>query len=101
MVDLTHESTPSGYARRDPSADLLWLTQRTKVNPWEGRASSEHGPDSKNDPGERPSEATPALAVPMIGQADTLRLESTQDQELLNPFEKLIEHQLQLDLGGI
>jgi hypothetical protein len=95
MLESLNESTGSNYAKRDGSADRLWLTQRTKVNPWDHRTPSD---DASEQPGEpSPNDDQMALATPlapMISQADTLRLETHRGDEVINPFERLIEHQL-------
>jgi hypothetical protein len=96
MLETLHDSTGTNYAKRDGSADRLWLTQRTKVNPWDRRATSDEQSARSDEPA--PDEGQPAAAqpaAPMISQADSLRLETGRAGAVSNPFERLIEHQLQ------
>jgi hypothetical protein len=87
MPDPTNESTGVNYAKRDASAERLWLTQRTKANPWEHRASSEEDAPAGNQGQPAETQGRPP-AAPMIPQKDSLALEAP----LENPFEVLIKH---------
>src|SRR4051794_11336868 len=94
MPDPTNDSTGVNYAKRDASAERLWLTQRTKANPWDHRAQSdEDAPEGKQgQEGAAQADGRP-LKPPMISQQDTLALDDSRDHPLENPFEVLIEHQ--------
>lgn len=91
MPDLTNESTGVNYAKRDASAERLWLTQRTKVNPWDHRTPSDDdgGPADRGtgNPGK-----DHAPAAPMISQVDTLALDGNGEDPPPNPFEVLLKH---------
>lgn len=89
MVDPVFESTGANYAKRDESADRLWLAQRTRVNARNARQSNEQGGDRRND--EQPGKPSGTSAGPMISQKDTLTLESIQEETFQNPFESLLE----------
>lgn len=99
MLDPMNESTGTNYAKRDGASDLLWTTQRSKVNPWEHRGQSDSDGQEHSRGRERPAPAG-TDASPMIGQHDTLKLDPGVPDEVPNPFEKLIEHQLQVRLPG-
>lgn len=94
MPDVTNESTGVNYAKRDASAERLWLTQRTKANPWEHRTSTdeEEQPGKQGQGGPADAEARPQPG-PMISQEDTLKLDGSREAPLENPFEVLIRHQ--------
>ena len=95
MPDPAHESTGVNYAKKDASAERLWLTQRTKANPWDQqRASSDEDQPSGQPPADGSSEANAGfIKTPMISQQDTLALDASRETPLENPFEALIEHQ--------
>jgi len=96
MVDAVNESTSANYARRDAQADRLWLSQRTKVNPW-GRQASEQGDSEEREPDAEP-EQKPAKpgTVTLIAQDDTLALHQSQPStEVYNPFARLLGHNKQ------
>ena len=94
MPDPTNDSTGVNYARKDASAERLWLTQRTKANPWDHRAQSDEDdvPQGKPQAGDAKPEA-PSHKAPMISQEDTAAFQ--REAPLENPFESLIEHRRQ------
>ncbi|MDB5099666.1 MAG: hypothetical protein JWM80_4087 [Cyanobacteria bacterium RYN_339] len=94
MPDLANESTGVNYAKKDASAERLWLTQRTKANPWDHRTESDDDApaDQQGQQDQAQAEGRPAKG-PMISQKDTLALEDSREAPLENPFEALIEHQ--------
>jgi hypothetical protein len=99
MTDPTNESTRANYAQQDGSARRLWETQRRKANPWEHRGQQLAGDEaeaaSPDDPaGTASPEAEPDTLIP---QQDRLRLHRP-NQQVENPFERLIEHTLQVKL---
>ena len=99
MLDPVNETTGAKLAKRDSSAGRLWTTQRTQVNPWDERAPSHESAQERDEPKENSAQGvSPALATPMISQEDTLAIEGGREQEVFNPFERLIEHQLHLRL---
>lgn len=99
MPDPTNESTRAGYAQQDANARLLWQSQRNKANPWEHRGSQLEGeeqPAAPSAPEAGAKEADEAEAT-LISQQDRLRLHRPNHQ-VENPFERLIEHTLQVKL---
>ncbi|MEB3328870.1 MAG: hypothetical protein VKQ33_06525 [Candidatus Sericytochromatia bacterium] len=89
MLEPTNELSPRNYSREDESARRLWLTQRTKANPWEGRRppdEEEERPDSED--GEVPA-AAPVPQPAVISQTDALRLERSSEGPA-DPFAALI-----------
>jgi hypothetical protein len=93
MLEPTNELTPRNYSREDESARRLWLTQRTKANPWEGRRPpDEETPDAAPEVRDAvPVEAQAGVAV--ISQTDALLLEASKEA-LSDPFASLIVKRL-------
>jgi hypothetical protein len=93
MLEPTNELTPRNYSREDESARRLWLTQRTKANPWEGRR-----PPDEDNPGaasevREPASEVPETAAAVIPQTDALLLEASKEA-LSDPFASLIVKRL-------
>jgi hypothetical protein len=99
MTDPMNESTRANYAQQDGSARRLWDTQRRKANPWEHRGQQLDGDEAQAPSTEEQGAQAKADAEPdtLIPQQDRLRLHRP-NQEVENPFERLIEHTLHVKL---
>ena len=100
MLDPASDAKRSTYSREDDSTRRLWLTQRTKANPWDHRtpnpeeeAAGQPQPQAPASPGRTPEPGPPTL----IAQADRLSLNPVGPQPIDNPFASLIINRLGLD----
>ena len=99
MLDSTGDAKRSNYSREDDSARRLWLTQRTKANPWDHRASNPEEDDTRSPQVREIAARAPEQAVPnLIAQTDRLSLEAGYNQPMENPFAKLILSRLNGDV---
>ena len=93
MLDRSQDIKQRNYAREDESARRLWLTQRLKANPWEGRASREEEdegePDGQRRQGQSDGQEQPQPAL--IEQGDELSLERDVDTPPPDPFGRLMD----------
>jgi len=101
MLESASDAKPSNYSRGDESARRLWLTQRTKANPWDQRTPNPEeesaGNTAKGD-GQALQARTPDPAAPtLISQTDRLSLHPLGPQPIENPFASLIVNRLGLD----
>lgn len=92
MLEPSGDAKRSAYSREDDSARRLWLTQRTKANPWEHRTK-----DPEDDEAQAPLVREIAATAPeppprtTIGQTDRLKLEASLGTQIVeNPFAKLV-----------
>lgn len=98
MLEPTGDAKRSNYSREDDSARRLWLTQRTKANPWEHRSSNPEeeetrSPQVREIAGRKPEPAP----LTLIAQTDRLSLQPLGPQPIENPFASLIVNRLGLD----
>ncbi len=92
MLDPSGDAKPANYSREDDSARRLWLTQRTKANPWDHRTDN---PDGESAPAVQAASAIApreAAAPTLIPQQDQLQLEVRSAQQVENPFARLVLH---------
>lgn len=98
MPDPAGEARKMNYSQEDRNARLLWKTQIPKANPWEHRGQSQDD-DEPQEPSEAPAQAEPpAKGGRRISQTDKLSLH--REQALENPFERLLEHRLHIELSN-
>ncbi|MEB3284815.1 MAG: hypothetical protein VKN33_05970 [Candidatus Sericytochromatia bacterium] len=93
MLDRSQDAKQRNYSREDESARRLWLTQRLKANPWEGRAPRDDEEDGEPDGRRRrraPEEYVPSHPA-LIEQEDELNLEGQADQLPPDPFGHLLD----------
>jgi hypothetical protein len=80
----------------------LWLTQRTKANPWDQRTPNpeeESAGNNAKSEGQAPQVPMREPAPPtLIGQTDRLSLHPLGPQPIENPFASLIVNRLGLDI---
>lgn len=98
MPDPTGEARPINYSQEDRNARLLWKTQIPKANPWEHRQpqdQEDEAPPSKEAPAPA---AEPEVRRKTISQTDKLSLH--REEALENPFERLLEHRLHIELSS-
>lgn len=98
MLEPSGDAKRSAYSREDDSARRLWLTQRTKANPWEHRSK-----DPEDEEAQAPLVREIAARAPekpartTIGQTDRLKLDAPVGTQVVeNPFAKLVLNRLQL-----
>lgn len=91
MLDPANELSPRNYSREDESARRLWLTQRTKANPWTGRTPDEEEDEDPEGRRRRPARPVFEQTETVIEQTDELALEASQPPSL-NPFDRLLIH---------
>lgn len=98
MLDPASDAKRSNYSREDDSTRRLWLTQRTKANPWDHRSSNPEEEAPNPTPGQAPQGRKPEPAPPtLIGQTDRLSLNPIGPQPIENPFASLIVNRLGID----
>lgn len=95
MLDAAGDAKHANYSREDDSARRLWLTQRTRANPWEHRTPSGEDPDPRDALVREIAGRKPELPETMIGQADTLSL-AVNEAPPPNPFATLVVNRLGL-----
>ncbi|MEB3196051.1 MAG: hypothetical protein VKP62_02505 [Candidatus Sericytochromatia bacterium] len=94
MLERANETSPRNYSRDDESARRLWLTQRLRANPWEGRKSKDEDDLARARGEVGPAEGRPVAAV--IAQGDKLSLDA-KGESTSDPFFALIERRLLTD----
>ncbi|MEB3222289.1 MAG: hypothetical protein VKS61_09450 [Candidatus Sericytochromatia bacterium] len=93
MLDPANELSPRNYSREDESARRLWLTQRLKANPWEGRRPPDEEDLPQGKPASAPVDQHEAPGPTVIPQQDALLLEGSKGGDT-NPFGTLIVRRL-------
>lgn len=92
MLEPSSDAKRSAYSREDDSARRLWLTQRTKVNPWEHRT-----PEGEDEQAQRPAAPASGGTGPLptlIAQQDRLSLQAREAGRVENPFETLVVNRI-------
>jgi hypothetical protein len=93
VLDRSQDIKQRNYSREDESARRLWLTQRLKANPWEGRAPREEEDEGDNEgerrQGRRDGQDQPQATF--IEQEDELSLERGSDTPPPDPFGRLMD----------
>jgi hypothetical protein len=93
MLEPTNELTPRNYSREDESARRLWLTQRLKANPWEGRRPPDEEEQRQGKPASALADQAEEPGPSVIPQQDALLLEGARGVDA-NPFGTLIVRRL-------
>lgn len=90
MLEPSGDAKRSAYSREDDSARRLWLTQRTKANPWEHRSNDAADEQPASSLAREIAAHAPEAVNTLISQRDRLSLEIQGPQLVENPFAKLV-----------
>ena len=99
MLEPSGDAKHSTYSREDDSARRLWLTQRTKANPWEHRTPDAEDEQAAGKLAAAAAKAPEALPT-LIAQKDRLSLQVHEADVVENPFAKLVVHRIQMGETG-
>lgn len=93
MLDRSQDIKQRNYSREDESARRLWLTQRLKANPWDGRTPREEDEEGEPDGQRRQGqpEQQDRRQPSLIEQDDELALEGANDSPPPDPFGRLMD----------
>lgn len=90
MLDPSGDTKRSTYSREDDSARRLWLTQRTKANPWDHRSNDAEDEQPVSSLVREIAARAPEASKTLIHQRDRLSLDTQGPQLVENPFAKLV-----------
>ena len=100
MLDPSGDVKRSAYSREDDSARRLWLTQRTKANPWEHRSADAEEEQATSPLVREIAARAPEAPPTLISQQDQLSLQVHESELVENPFAKLVVHRIRMGASG-
>ncbi len=100
MLEPSGDTKRSAYSREDDSARRLWLTQRTKANPWDQRSNESEDEQPTSALVREIAARAPETLQTLIGQRDRLSLDAKGPQLVENPFAQLVLNRIRQGKQG-